>query len=855
MFESDTRGLEQGHARAERMNADYVRRTNQSSAATHAFAGAVGGLAAMLGTRLAGEIAGAGRAWLDYSAKLETTRISFVTMLGSARAADAHLRELQEFARQTPFQFAELVDASARMRALGFETQEVIPLLRDIGNVTAASGEISQDRLQRIIKALSDVRSRGALYSQEIRQFAEAAIPVYDILEKQLGKSRAELVKMVEAGQVSADTFFRAFQKFSQQNFGDLMQQQSRTFTGAMSNIKDALLQTSHTAFKPLFDQISQISVRMADELTGARGIPGIVSASENTLIDAGVRMADSVAVGFVTTFAERVGEGVERYFTGDWLEVRLARRAGRGVSGFFERLAPDYFGSVPSPSDVRGPAFSYGPMSLPGGAHAEATREQIKLQEKLRDLVGDLGRELRFYGDTSEVAATKQRLLAAGVNDLTEGFARQALALAGALDAERRYAEERERFLDDLKESIDQETEAFRWVEAQQNAAGDAILELSAAARGGMTNVERFAQAAFRAGVGVHEWRDGVLGVSATIKGMQGSVDAALQSMRQWDREAGKVAFAEFRKRQREEVNPPSIYAQMAVDINKYIESEQRAGRVLQNIGKYVDALVDSWGNVRDVQIEADQELFIYEVLWARIDALTLQVRENLKEIASIKFPDIKPILPAGGDGAELKPWVDPREAGDAPNVALARRMREAGALMVEESRFNWMQMAEDGRHIFGDFFMDLQNGWKSAMGNMALSFLQSLNQMAAQAAASAVWGVILKAVGGALGGAFAGAAVGGAGSSIGAAASRSFAGGFAEGGFIPPGMWGIVGERGPEPVFAGRTGATVQPAGGPVHYHKHLHVLIPPPTAPNSYQTRRSQRDAAEMLMGLFK
>lgn len=40
-------------------------------------------------------------------------------------------------------------------------------------------------------------------------------------------------------------------------------------------------------------------------------------------------------------------------------------------------------------------------------------------------------------------------------------------------------------------------------------------------------------------------------------------------------------------------------------------------------------------------------------------------------------------------------------------------------------------------------------------------------------------------------------------------------FAGFFADGGYIPPGRWGVVGERGPEPAFGGRTGLTVAPAG----------------------------------------
>lgn len=41
-------------------------------------------------------------------------------------------------------------------------------------------------------------------------------------------------------------------------------------------------------------------------------------------------------------------------------------------------------------------------------------------------------------------------------------------------------------------------------------------------------------------------------------------------------------------------------------------------------------------------------------------------------------------------------------------------------------------------------------------------------------------------------------------------------FAGGFAKGGYIPPGQWGIVGERGPEVAYGGRNGKTITPIGG---------------------------------------
>ena len=60
-----------------------------------------------------------------------------------------------------------------------------------------------------------------------------------------------------------------------------------------------------------------------------------------------------------------------------------------------------------------------------------------------------------------------------------------------------------------------------------------------------------------------------------------------------------------------------------------------------------------------------------------------------------------------------------------------------------------------------------------------------------------------------------FAGSGGGSGGGLFGSILSGLFSGGFADGGFIPPGKWGMTGERGPEPVFGGRTGVTVQPNG----------------------------------------
>jgi hypothetical protein len=72
------------------------------------------------------------------------------------------------------------------------------------------------------------------------------------------------------------------------------------------------------------------------------------------------------------------------------------------------------------------------------------------------------------------------------------------------------------------------------------------------------------------------------------------------------------------------------------------------------------------------------------------------------------------------------------------------------------------------------------------------------------------------------------------------------SFAGFFAGGGQIMPGQWGVVGENGPELAFGGRTGQTIQPAGGgaaPVIHNNYVTVQ----GAPNQSRDSAIQQGAA--------
>lgn len=71
-------------------------------------------------------------------------------------------------------------------------------------------------------------------------------------------------------------------------------------------------------------------------------------------------------------------------------------------------------------------------------------------------------------------------------------------------------------------------------------------------------------------------------------------------------------------------------------------------------------------------------------------------------------------------------------------------------------------------------------------------------------------------------------------------------FSGFFADGGFIPPGRWGVVGERGAEAVYGGRTGVSVVPAAAGMQVVQHFHLAAPA-------DLRTQQQIAAAAARGL--
>ena len=209
----------------------------------------VGRTSVIAGAATSAVFGGVAGAALMAAANLEQTSIAFRTLTGDMEVANQLMRDMEQFSAKTPFQLSEVEAAGKRLLAMGFNAKEILPTLHDVGNVTAGIG-IEGGRFDRIIHNLAQVKTQGHLTSREFRDFAVNGVPLMEALVQTMkglpenANAAAQAIdEMIQRGQISANDVRRAFRFMATEGrFANLMFEQSKTFLGVVSNIKDKVI-------------------------------------------------------------------------------------------------------------------------------------------------------------------------------------------------------------------------------------------------------------------------------------------------------------------------------------------------------------------------------------------------------------------------------------------------------------------------------------------------------------------------------------------------------------------------------------------------------------------------------------
>lgn len=177
---------------------------------------------------------------LQLAAGLEQARQGFVAFNGSVQAANQELAALQRFSIATPlFDTQNTRQYALQLQGVGESARRVIPDLRDLGAVVIGGGG-GAPQIQEAVLAYQQVIALGKLQGQEARQFANALVPVWNIVSEGLNVSIAQARQLSEQGQITADVFQQAFSLYAARHFADTLQQASQTFNGLASQARES---------------------------------------------------------------------------------------------------------------------------------------------------------------------------------------------------------------------------------------------------------------------------------------------------------------------------------------------------------------------------------------------------------------------------------------------------------------------------------------------------------------------------------------------------------------------------------------------------------------------------------------
>lgn len=175
---------------------------------------------------------------INIRGEFQKTEIAFSTMLGDGAKAKQLMGQMVDLAAKTPFSLQDVSSGAKQLLAFQIPAKEVVDTLTRMGNIASGLGV----PLSRINLVYGQVKAKGKLMGDDLRQFTEAGIPMVAELAAKFKKSEAEISAMVSAGKIGfkdvKDVLFSLTNEGGM--FFNLMEKQSASLSGKISNLEDA---------------------------------------------------------------------------------------------------------------------------------------------------------------------------------------------------------------------------------------------------------------------------------------------------------------------------------------------------------------------------------------------------------------------------------------------------------------------------------------------------------------------------------------------------------------------------------------------------------------------------------------
>jgi tape measure domain-containing protein len=256
------------------------------------------------------------------NAEMEQYTTSLEVMLGSAEKASAMIAEMREFAAKTPLTLDNVISSGTLLMGYGADESNLIDTMTKLGDLASGNAE----KMDRITLAYGQMLAKGKVTGEELRQMAEAGVPLQTALAESIGVTGEEFSKMVSAGKVGIDDLNKAITGLTTGNgkFAGMMEKQSQTMQGMLStlldNLSEFMRKMGEGAFgevKSALQEASDLLAEWEEDGTLDRWAQGVGVLLKNLIaflkqaISVGLDFKEAIIAGAVALGTFKIGIGI----------------------------------------------------------------------------------------------------------------------------------------------------------------------------------------------------------------------------------------------------------------------------------------------------------------------------------------------------------------------------------------------------------------------------------------------------------------------------------------------------------------------------------------------------------------
>ncbi len=179
---------------------------------------------------------------LEIGTSFRENSVAIEVFVGSAEKANAVMKDIRDFAIQSPYMFTDLAEEARNMMAYGVSAEQTMDLMKSLGDIAGGNSR----RFGLLAYAMSQIVSLGKLQGNELRQLTEQGFNPLKTIADKTGISMQELFEAKEKGLITSKHVIDALRIETSEggHFAGTMNRMSNELGGLMNRIRETF-QTS----------------------------------------------------------------------------------------------------------------------------------------------------------------------------------------------------------------------------------------------------------------------------------------------------------------------------------------------------------------------------------------------------------------------------------------------------------------------------------------------------------------------------------------------------------------------------------------------------------------------------------